>query len=92
MTRKSFVTNAQDTIVDAAKTSAEGMKILAGEAAKAAAVAATGVIVEGVKYALDRGQNKVATKAARRKTKKPAKKKAVTKKKPVARTINLGQR
>ena len=80
MSKKSFVTNTQDTIVDAAKMSAEGVKTLVGELASVAALAAAGVIVKGVKNALDRGEKKLTKKVTAEKKKKLAKKTAFAKK------------
>ena len=62
MTRKSIKTRAQETVVAAGKSAAEGTKTLAGEFAHAAATAATratavpGVVFDKVATAIGAGQ------------------------------------
>ena len=91
MAKKSMMTDAKETIVDAAKTGAEGAKVVAGEALGAAAAAAAQVVLTHMASALATGEKKLdaakpaATEAARMavaapfkpaSTKKPPSKKA----------------
>jgi hypothetical protein len=57
---KSPVTKARATIVEAAKTSSEGVRTLAGEALGAAAAAAAGVVMNRVAQVLGKGEETVA--------------------------------
>jgi hypothetical protein len=59
MAKKSMMSEAQDTIVDAAKTGAQGVKTVASDALGAAAAAAAGVVLDSVSKALGTGQKKV---------------------------------
>jgi hypothetical protein len=61
MAKNSIMTDAKDTMVEAAKSSAEGMKTVAGEALGAAAVAAAGVVLDHVSKALNQGAQQVET-------------------------------
>ncbi|MDB5601316.1 MAG: hypothetical protein JWN71_3360 [Xanthobacteraceae bacterium] len=61
MAKDSMVTDAKNTVVEAAKAGAEGMKTVAGEALGAAAVAAAGVMLDHVSKALSQGADKVET-------------------------------
>ena len=90
MTRKSIKTSAQETVVAAGKSAAEGTKILAGEFAHAAAAAAAtaaatataapGVVWDKVATAIrakrpgSRTKKKVAKKVASKKRATPKKK------------------
>ena len=85
MAKKSMMTDAKETIVDAAKTGAEGAKVVAGEALGAAAAAAAQVVLTHMANALATGEKKLdaekpaATEAARMAVAapfKPASKKA----------------
>src|SRR5438309_11991696 len=76
MAKKSFVNSTQDTVIGAAKTSAEGVTILAAEVVGAAAVAASDVIAQGVKSALHVGEVLITKKVAARKPKRPVKRDA----------------
>lgn len=97
MAKKSVMTDAKDSLLDAAKTGAEGVKSVAGEALGAAAVAAVGVVLDRVTSALGTGEQQLAAatpaakEAARKVVTKPfgkpvIKKKAVAKKKPGKKT------
>src|SRR5688500_3864313 len=59
MAKNSIMTDAKDTMVEAAKSGAEGMKTVAGEALGAAAVAAAGVVLDHVSKALNQGAQDV---------------------------------
>ena len=59
MAKNRMITDAKETIVDAAKTGAEGIKETAGEALGAAAAAAAGVVLQRVSSALATGETKV---------------------------------
>jgi hypothetical protein len=59
MAKNSIMTDAKDTMVEAAKSGAEGMKTVAGEALGAAAVAAAGVVLDHVSKALGQGAQDV---------------------------------
>ena len=59
MAKKSIVTNAKNTMVDATKSGAEGVKSVASEALVAGATAATGVVLQRVSTALGEGAKKV---------------------------------
>lgn len=59
MAKNSIMTDAKDTMVEAAKSGAEGMKTVAGEALGAAAVAAAGVVLDHVSKALSAGAQEV---------------------------------
>jgi hypothetical protein len=59
MTKKGLVEDAKNTLVDAAKVGAEGVKTVGSEALSAAAAAAAGVVLERVSQALGAGQKKV---------------------------------
>jgi hypothetical protein len=89
MTRKSIKTSAQETVVAAGKSAAEGTKILAGEFAQAAAAAAaTATAAPGVVW------DKVATaigakKPGSRTEKKVAKKVASKKRATITKKANL---
>lgn len=61
MAKDSIMTDAKDTMVEAAKSGAEGMKTVAGEALGAAAVAAAGVVLDHVSKALSQGAQQVET-------------------------------
>lgn len=61
MAKNSIMTDAKDTMVEAAKSGAEGMKTVAGEALGAAAVAAAGVVLDHVSKALSQGSQQVET-------------------------------
>jgi hypothetical protein len=84
MTRKSIKTRAQETVVAAGKSAAEGTKTLAGEFAHAAVTAATratavpGVVFDKVAAAIgapsSRTKKKVAKKVASKKRTTPKKK------------------
>ena len=84
MTRKSIKTRAQETVVAAGKSAAEGTKTLAGEFAHAAATAATratavpGVVFDKVATTIgalsSRTKKKVAKKVASKKRTTPKKK------------------
>ena len=82
MTRKSIKTRAQETVVAAGKSAAEGTKTLAGEfahaAAAAAATAAPGVVFDKVDSAIgapsSHPKKKVAKKVASKKRTTPKKK------------------
>jgi hypothetical protein len=52
MAKKSQVAETQATLVEAAKTSSEGVRTLAGEALGAAAAAATNVVMNRVAQVL----------------------------------------
>jgi hypothetical protein len=69
MAKRGVVGAAADTVVSAAKTSAEGVRLLAGDAASSVAKAATGAVLGAVKGA----QRLVRGKPVRRKTKRRAK-------------------
>jgi ribonuclease E len=91
MAKESLVRDAQNKLVDAAKTGAEGVKSVAadalGAAATAAATAAAGVVLEHVADALGAGKKKVEATAAQSAFQAPAKKavrKRATKKKKKA--------
>ena len=87
MTRKSIKTSAQETVVAAGKSAAEGTKILAGEfahaaaeaAATAAATAAPGVVWDKVATAI--GAKKPGSRTKKKVAKKVASKKRTTLKK-----------
>jgi long-subunit acyl-CoA synthetase (AMP-forming) len=87
MTRKSIKTSAQETVVAAGKSAAEGTKTLAGDLAHAAATAAAapGAVWDkvataiGAKKSSSRTKKKVAKKVASKK-RTTLKKKANTKK------------
>ena len=80
MAKFSMMTDAKETIVDAAKAGAEGVKTVAGEALGAAAAAAAGVVLEHMSNALAAGDAKIqeatpaATEAARQAVSSPFKK------------------
>ena len=59
MTKKGLVEEAKDTLVDAAKVGAQGVKSVGSEALGAAATAAAGVVLGRVSQALGAGQEKV---------------------------------
>ena len=59
MAKKSIVTDAKNTVVDATKSGAEGVKSVASEALVAGATAATGVVLQRVSTALGEGAKKV---------------------------------
>ena len=59
MAKKSIVTDAKNTVVDATKSGAEGVKSVASEALVAGATAATGVVLQRVSTALSEGAKKV---------------------------------
>jgi RNA polymerase primary sigma factor len=59
MAKQSILTEAKDTVVEAGKTAAEGVKDVATDALAAAAGAAAGVVAERVSQALRAGQKKV---------------------------------
>jgi hypothetical protein len=89
MTRKSIKTSAQETVVAAGKSAAEGTKILAGEfahaaAAAAATAAATATAAPGVvwdKVATAIGAKKPGSRTKKKVAKKVASKKRATLKK-----------
>ena len=93
MAKESLVRDAQNKLVDAAKTGAEGVKSVAadalGAAATAAATAAAGVVLEHVADALGAGKKKVeATKAQtafQAPPKKAVRKRAAKKKKALTK-------
>ncbi|MDT7811098.1 MAG: hypothetical protein QOJ42_1014 [Acidobacteriaceae bacterium] len=58
-TKKRRITEAQTTLVDAAKTSSEGARTLAGEALGAAAAAAAGVVMKRVAQVLRKGDETI---------------------------------
>ncbi|MEA2544251.1 MAG: hypothetical protein QOH35_5617 [Acidobacteriaceae bacterium] len=58
-TKKRRITEAQTTLVDAAKTSSEGVRTLAGEALGAAAAAAAGVVMKRVAQVLRKGDETI---------------------------------
>ena len=58
--KKSQLAEAQATIVEAAKTSSEGVRTLAGEALGAAAAAAASVVMNRVAQVLGKGKETVA--------------------------------
>lgn len=60
MAKKSQVAEAQATLVEAAKTSSEGVRTLAGEALGAAAAAAANVVMNRVAQVLGKGEQTVA--------------------------------
>ena len=83
MTRKSIKTRAQETVVAAAKSAAEGTKTLTGELANAAAAAA--VSGRGYGYgcagvAWDKVATAIGAKKPRSRTKKKVAKKVASKK------------
>jgi hypothetical protein len=59
MAKNSIVTDAKNTVVDAAKSGAEGVKSVASEALVVGAAAATGVVLQRVSTALSEGAKKV---------------------------------
>ena len=59
MSKKGLVEEAKDTLVDAAKVGAQGVKSVGSEALGAAATAAAGVVLGRVSQALGAGQEKV---------------------------------
>lgn len=61
MAKNSIMTDAKDTMVEAAKSGAEGMKTVAGEALGAAAVAAAGVVLDHMSKALSQGAQQIET-------------------------------
>jgi hypothetical protein len=63
MAKKSQVVEAQATLVEAAKTSSEGVRTLAGEALGAAAAAAANVVMNRVAQVLGKGEETVANAA-----------------------------
>ena len=63
MAKKSQVAEAQATLVEAAKTSSEGVRTLAGEALGAAAAAAANVVMNRVAQVLGKGEETVANAA-----------------------------
>jgi hypothetical protein len=85
MTRKSIKTRAQETVVAAAKSAAEGTKTLTGELANAAAAAAaTATAAPGVawdKVATAIGAKKPSSRTKKKVAKKVASKKRTTLKK-----------
>ena len=83
MTRKSIKTRAQETVVAAAKSAAEGTKTLTGELANAAAAAAvsaaaTATAAPGVAW--DKVATAIGAKKLRSRTKKKVAKKVASKK------------
>jgi hypothetical protein len=83
MVKKSMVIEARDTIVDAAKASAEGVKAVAGDALGAAAVAAAGVVLQRASDALQAKGKELAD--ARPKAQQEIKETVVEAVKPVKR-------
>ena len=63
MAKQSQVAGAQATLVEAAKTSSEGVRTLAGEALGAAAAAAANIVLNRVAQVLGKGEETVATAA-----------------------------
>jgi hypothetical protein len=63
MAKKSQVAKAQGTLIEAAKTSSEGVRTLAGEALGAAAAAAANVVMRRVAQVLGKGEETVANAA-----------------------------
>jgi hypothetical protein len=63
MAKKSQVAKTQATLVEAAKTSSEGVRTLAGEALGAAAAAAANVVMNRVAQVLGKGEETVANAA-----------------------------
>src|SRR5215213_2770129 len=59
MTKKSLVKDAKNTLTDAAKVGAEGVKMVGSEALGAAAAAAAEVVLKRASQALGAGQQKV---------------------------------
>ena len=59
MAKKSLVGDAKDTLADAARVGAEGVKAVGREALGAAAAAATGVVLKRASQALGAGQQKM---------------------------------
>ena len=60
MQKKRPLEEVQSSLVDAAKTSTEGVRTLAGEALGAAAAAAAGVVMNRVAQVLGKGEQTVA--------------------------------
>ena len=58
MTKKGLVEEAKDTLVDAAKVGAQGVKSVGSEALGAAATAAAGVVLGRVSQALGAGRKR----------------------------------
>ena len=72
MAKQGIVSTAQDTVVGAAKTGAEGVRTLAGSLASTAAKAASGAALSAVKGARRLVRGKAATrKAAKRRSSRP---------------------
>jgi hypothetical protein len=90
MAKQNMLNVAQKKVVEAAKTGAEGVKNVAGDALGAAASAAAGVVIERVSEALGSGQKKLreavppgqyaVADIATRARKKPPRKSAVKRK------------
>jgi hypothetical protein len=87
---KTVTTKAKDAIADAAQRSAKGVKSVAGEALGAAAKAAAQIVLESTANALEAGRARIrrstpamkqaAGKAATEAVSRPARRKAVAKK------------
>ena|SRR5207237_8203039 len=85
MAKQSILTDAKETVVEAGKTAAEGVKNVATDALVAGAAAAAGVVAERVSQGLRATENKMqravpsrqdAARAAERALKPPARRKA----------------
>jgi hypothetical protein len=88
MAKQSILTDAKETVVEAGKTAAEGVKNVATDALVAGAAAAAGVVAERVSQGLRATENKMqravpsrqeAGRAAERALKPPARRKAAKK-------------
>src|SRR5215212_4968735 len=88
MAKQSVLTDAKDTVVEAGKTAAEGVKTIATDALVAGAAAAAGLVAERVAQGLRSTENKVqqalpsrqeAAQATERAIKRPAPRKTAAK-------------
>lgn len=103
MAKQSVLTDAKDTVVEAGKTAAEGVKNVATDALVAGAAAAAGVVAERVAQGLRSTESKVqqalpsrqeAAQATERAIKRPAPRKAAAKRgrAPAKKTAAKGGR
>src|SRR5262249_49185706 len=81
-----------DTVVDAAKTSAEGVRTLAGDAANSIAKAATGTVLSAVKGARRLVRGKSAKRAVKKRAKTSARRKTAAVKRGAKRAVKKTRR